>query len=294
MISFAMSDTRYAVVSDGKVVDHHGGDTIVPWFSFTKTIIATAALTLVRDGILQLDAAVEGERYTLRQLLQHRAGLTDYGGLREYHEAVARRDQPWSVAELLARADAARLRYEPGQAWGYSNIGYLFVQRLIARAANASFEAVLTRRVFEPLAIQTARLAKQPRDLSNVEMGEAKDYHPGWVYHGLVVGSLGDAALLLDRLLGGHLLSPQLLTEMQTGHPVEADTPGRPWRAPHYGLGLMMEGSSGPVGHTGGGAGSVIAVYRSRNNAVPSAAAIFAPGDDAGHVEHLAFAKLKA
>jgi len=227
-------------------------------------------------------------------LLQHRAGLTDYGGLREYHEAVARHDHPWSVEELLARADAGRLRYEPGRGWGYSNIGYLIVQRLIARAANAPLEAVLARRVFEPLAIRTARLAIQTADLSNVEMGEAKDYHPGWVYHGLVVGSLSDAALLLDRLLGGNLLSPQLLTEMQLGCPVEANTPGRPWRAPHYGLGLMMEGTSGPVGHTGGGAGSVIAVYRSRNNGAPSTAAIFAPGDDTGHVERLAFAKLQA
>ena len=32
-------------------------------------------------------------------------------------------------------------------------------------------------------------------------MGSAEGYHPGWVYHGLLVGPVEDAALLLDRLL---------------------------------------------------------------------------------------------
>ena len=38
-------------------------------------------------------------------------------------------------------------------------------------------------------------------------------YHPGWVYHGLLVGPLREAAVLLDRLMTGTLLSPDLLDE---------------------------------------------------------------------------------
>ena len=289
-----MSETRYAIVCGGRVIDEVGGDTIVPWFSFTKTVIAAAALTLVRDGILQLDGPVEGQRYTLRQLLQHRAGLTDYGSLPDYHEAVAKHDNPWTVEDLLTRTNASRLRYEPGQGWAYSNIGYLLVRNLTARATASPFETVVASRVFQPLGIKTARLVVQTDGLKDVEMGDARDYHPGWVYHGLIVGSLCDAASLLDRLLGGNLLPAQLLAELQKGHPVDTVKTGRPWQAPHYGLGLMMEGSDGPVGHTGGGAGSVIAAYRSRNRAAPLSVAAFAPGDDTGYVEHFAFAKLRA
>jgi CubicO group peptidase (beta-lactamase class C family) len=288
-----MSSALYAIARNGEIIAEHGGATIVPWWSYTKSALAAAAMTLVRDGAIELDTILEGERFTLRQLLQHRAGLCDYGELREYHAAVARGDSPWPIAELLQRADAGRLRYEPGHGWRYSNIGYMMVRRLIERAADAPLDTVFSERIFRPLAINEARLARSRNDLIGVEMGEARNYDPGWVYHGLLVGPVSGAALLLDRLLGGALLPPNLLAEMLHAHPVEETTPNRPWRSPGYGLGLMMEAPDGPVGHSGGGAGSVIAVYRSRNLPVPLTSAVFAPGNDIGDVEHLAFANLE-
>jgi CubicO group peptidase (beta-lactamase class C family) len=288
-----MATILHALVREGQIVDEHGGKTLVPWFSFTKTVIAAAALTLVRDRVLDLDTAIDGESFTLRQLLQHRAGLCDYAELPDYHAAVARGGKPWTAAEMLERADAGRLRYEPGHGWHYSNIGYLFAGRIIERAAGTSLHDVLARRVFGPLGLGTTRLATAKADLIGVEMGEAKDYDPGWVYHGLLVGKLAEAPLLLDRLLGGALLPPNLIVEMLRAHPVEgAIVPDRPWRAPGYGLGTMTEIPDGPVGHTGGGAGSSIAVYRSRNHA-PRTVAMFAPRDAPGQVEHLAWEKLQ-
>jgi CubicO group peptidase (beta-lactamase class C family) len=288
-----MSDTLHAIARNGEIIAEHSGSTIVPWWSFTKTVIATAALTLIRDCALELDAAVEGERYTLRQLLQHRAGLCDYGELEEYHAAVARGDKPWPVSEMLLCADAVRLRYEPGCGWRYSNIGYLMAGRLIERAAGVSLGRVFADRIFEPLGIGRTRLALNSADLIGVEMGEARNYDPGWVYHGLLVGPLSEAALLLDRLFGGALLPPDLIAEMLRANPVDAVVPDRPWQTPGYGLGIMIEAPDGPVGHTGGGAGSSIAVYRSRNVPVLQTAAVFAPGNNAGQVEYLAFAKLR-
>jgi CubicO group peptidase (beta-lactamase class C family) len=121
-----MIGNSFAVIEAGALTEAWGIDLPVPWWSFTKTILATAALVLVRDGRLALDRAVATRPFTLRQLLQHQSGLADYGGLAAYHEAVAREDEPWPVSELLERTDAHRLRYEPGQGWGYSNIGYLW------------------------------------------------------------------------------------------------------------------------------------------------------------------------
>jgi len=40
----------WALVVDGVVVDSRDADTLVPWWSFTKTVLATAALVLVRDA----------------------------------------------------------------------------------------------------------------------------------------------------------------------------------------------------------------------------------------------------
>ena len=67
------SHCLYAI-SDGETIVTGGGATIVPWWSFTKTVIAAAVLTLVRDGRLSLDDPVDGQPFTLRQLPQHRAG----------------------------------------------------------------------------------------------------------------------------------------------------------------------------------------------------------------------------
>ena len=39
-----------------------------------------------------------------------------------------------------------------------------------------------------------------PADLVNVIMGNASD-HAGWVYHGLLVGPVSSAAILLDRVM---------------------------------------------------------------------------------------------
>ena len=69
-----------SVVEDGAEVE--GFETAsAPWWSFTKTVLAAAALALVADGRLSLDAPVRGRSFTLRHLLQHRAGLPEYGQL---------------------------------------------------------------------------------------------------------------------------------------------------------------------------------------------------------------------
>jgi len=278
-----------AVVEDSAVTTTVSS--VVPWWSFTKTVLAATALVLVRDGALALDQPINGDPYALRQILQHTAGLGDYGELADYHAAVERRDDPWSVAELLHRSRANELRYPPGSGWRYSNIGYLKVRQLIERTTRMPLDLAVGHAVFEPLGVKGAKLARERSDLHGVVMGEADAYHPGWVYHGLLVGPLHEAAQLLDRLLGGSLLPAELVHEMRSAHHVGPAIPGRPWRAPGYGLGLMIEmaGSDGPVGHTGAGPGTTIAVYRRERTGSPISVAAFTSGDDQGAVERTAF-----
>ena len=128
----------------------HGGECIVPWWSFTKTVIAAAALTLVQDGWLRLDDTIDGQPYTLRQLLQHRAGLADYGTLPEYHAAVT----SWRSAMVCAGASGSCSEYPisldgPGMGWRYSNIGYLLVRQLIERQTDTGLDAALRRLVLD-------------------------------------------------------------------------------------------------------------------------------------------------
>ena len=243
--------------------DDHGPSAAVPWWSFTKTLIATACLRLVEMGQLKLDRPLAPMPYTLRQLLQHQSGLTDYGPLPAYQEAVARGDRPWSVDELLTKADAARLRYQPGAGWAYSNIGYLKLRQLIESTTGKSLAEALADLVFKPAGAMAIRVVEFPDDLRGIEMGTAQAYHPGWVYHGLVVGPLTQAAMVLHRLLAGQLIGKAMLAEMQQGYRLaQFKTP--PWEEPSYGLGLMVPITTAgfrAFGHNGGGPSSNLALY---------------------------------
>ncbi|MDO9560553.1 MAG: serine hydrolase domain-containing protein [Bradyrhizobium sp.] len=286
-------NTQVAIVESGRIVRHVGAETVVPWWSFTKTLIAAAALALARDRALRLDDRLPGRPYSLRLLLQHRAGLADYGDLRTYHDAVSRDETAWPWQILMRAVDAGRLRFEPGRGWGYSNIGYLIARRHLEALCGENLNALLRRLVFDPLEIAGPRLAMTRGDLDGVTLGSINSYDPQWVYHGLVVGTLHDAALLLHRLLTTDFLPAGLLAEMTGGWPVGGALEGRPWRTTAYGLGVMTgtgPGNARVIGHTGGGPGSVIAVYH-RPDATPSVTtAAFSCGEDAGRVEAEAFA----
>ena len=267
----------HVLIREGAVVASNGDAADVPWWSFSKTVIAAAALALVRDGRLALDEPLPDRPYTLRQLLQHRAGLTEYGRLPAYHEAVARNEDAWPADEMLARTVADRLVYEPGKGWGYSNIGYYFIRRLIEQTTGRALGDALDDLMLKPLGIAGVRVAADRAHYS-------PDYDPRWVYHGLLVGPLQQAALLLQRLLTGDLLPPPLLSAMCDRYLVGGPIAGRPWKTPSYGLGLMIGETTGGeliVGHTGGGPGSAVAVYHRLDRPAGTVAAYAADGDDA-------------
>ena len=257
-----MVDSSAYVDDAGKVVSGGLADP-VPWWSFTKTVLAIAALRLVERDLLSLSDSIDGAGYSLAHLLRHEAGLPDYGGMARYHEDVEGGKAPWPVDRLLTALDADRLRYAPGEGWAYSNIGYLKVAQLIERTADVALGDALDELVFQPAEATTAKLARTPRDLAGVQMGDADGYHPGWVYHGLVTGTTADAARLLHALMSSDLLRPETVALMIQGRALpEHRSALHP--DPAYGLGLMQSAKNPfvhPIGHAGSGPGSKIAVY---------------------------------
>lgn len=288
----------FSLISNGSLLAHEEPPEApqgasVPWWSFTKTVLSATSLTLVRDGLAGLDDTVPEGPFTLRQLLRHEAGLADYGELPEYHAAVARHEAPWPVDKMLQRLDATRLRHEPGAAWRYSNVGYLYVARLIERVTGLALEDALTQRALAPLGVAGVRVAKTQADAAG--LGAAPACDPGWVYHGLLAGPLSGAALFLDGLLAGRLLPEALLCEMRAARCLGGAIPGRPWTSAGYGLGLMQ----GTVdvgltvgGHTGVGPGSVVAVYHGAQGAGSATCAVFHAGADEGLAEREAVDRL--
>jgi CubicO group peptidase (beta-lactamase class C family) len=282
-----------ASVDGGTSGDDDAHGLAVPWWSLTKTALAAAALVLVAEGRLALDASLRRRPYTLRQLLQHTAGVPDYGGLADYHQAVARGEEPWSRAELLRRADADHLVFTPGHGWAYSNVGYLVVRVLLEEVTGEELGAALRRLVLDPLGVPGVKIATEPSDLDDTAWRNDARYHPGWVYHGLAVGTPPEAALFLHRLMSGGLVSGELLAAMRTPYALGGPVEGRPWRTAGYGLGLMVDVASPRgrcIGHTGGGPGSVAAAYHFPDLDPARTTAAFAPVEDPAVVERAVLA----
>jgi CubicO group peptidase (beta-lactamase class C family) len=270
---------QIAAVIDGGMVTADD-DSSVPWWSFGKTVLAAAALRLVAEGALALNETLPGEAYTLRQLLCHRGGLGDYGMLPEYHAAVARGDAPWSPAEMRDRT--RHILGKPDRRFIYSNIGYSIVREMIENAAGTDLQGSLDTLVFAPLGVSGVTVATSAAALAATAWGNSRGYDPGWVYHGLLIGSAATAARLLSRLLdpASRFLPADLLAHMRTPLPVEHPQDDRPWRLDAgdggYGFGLMIGVGEPPIrfeGHTGGGPGSRIAVYRATDTGLTACVA---------------------
>ncbi|PMZ87055.1 MULTISPECIES: serine hydrolase [unclassified Pseudomonas] len=277
-----------SLVSNGQPQTPDRLELITPWWSFTKTVLAATTLSLVRDGLIGLDDPILDQPFTLRQLLRHEAGLADYGEFAEYHAAVTNSESAWSADEMMQRLDGARLRYSPGTGWRYSNVGYLLIGRLIERLTDLTLDDAVGQRALTPLGLSNVRFAKTRADLQTTHLGSTSNYDPAWVYHGLLIGPISQAALFLDRLLCGDLLSTGLIQEMQTARTLGGPIPGRPWITPGYGLGVMqgsIDGGYSLCGHTGCGPGSVIAVYRICDGDASVCCAAFESGASEGAVE---------
>jgi len=253
-----------------------------PVYSVTKTFIAVAVLRLVERGAVALDEPVQSylpglllaTAPTVRQLLCHTGGIPDYGGLREYHEAVrANPERPWSAGEFLGRTLAARPAWLPGERFAYSNVGYMLLRLLLERLAGGSLGAALAGGVFAPLGLRETSVLDSLEDMRAMtpgystalgSAGEPADvasaYHPGWVSHGLVASTAPELALAFDALFAGRLVGEATLAAMV--EPVIVPDEHPLFVQPAYGLGLMLDAAAPGLfgGHAGDGPGYSIGV----------------------------------
>ncbi|MBX9846400.1 MAG: beta-lactamase family protein [Xanthobacteraceae bacterium] len=271
----------------GETIKSDNDQAIVPWWSITKTALSACALRLAAGDRLELDRALPGRQYTLRQLLQHTSGLGCYTDTPDYEAAVDGHAEPWSV-EQHARFAGGPPSFEPSRGWKYSNSGYFLVRSLIEQATGMDIGRALKSLVLSPLGIERSFVATTRADLQHSVFGDEDNFHPGWVAHGLLMGPPSEVASFMHRLFTGALLPAQLIAAMRERHPVETDLTGRPWRTAGYGLGLMIDIASPHglcIGHSGQGPASVSAAYHFPDLSPPVTVAAFAPTDDQGVAE---------
>ena len=138
-------------------------DTIFEVGSVSKQFTAAGVLLLARDGKLSLDDKVRkyipempdvAADITIRQMLNHTAGLRDWGSLAAI-EGWPRTTRVHTHAHVLDFVSRQRmLNFEPGTRWSYSNTGYNLAAILVARVSGMSFADFTTARIFEPLGMK--------------------------------------------------------------------------------------------------------------------------------------------
>ena len=176
-------------------------DTLLNLFSCTKTFAAVAALQLVGEGKLDLDAPVARywpefaaagkESVTLRQLLCHQAGLP---ALRELLAPEALYDWQTMVDALAAEEPW----WTPGNGHGYAAITYgWLIGELLRRADGRGPGEAIVARVAKPLGLDF-----------HVGLADQEFHRVAHIARGK--GNVGDAAA--QRLLQVTLREPTAMT----------------------------------------------------------------------------------
>ena len=255
--------------------------------SLSKAWTATLILQLVGNGKLGLDDTVSkwlpgllpyGNRITVRELLSHTSGLIDNNDiaartgfyirqvrdpkLRARLEATGARlarnpALEYSPRLWIAFAGALPLLSQPGTSYHYSNIGYE-VAGLVAEKISGKSLAQLTRdEIIRPLGLKSAAYDPQgpisgPHATLYHLLGgkhvDATAWHGGIGGEGGVVSDAHDEAVFLQALMGGKLLKPEELRQLQTPQP----------GAGRYTLGFVeyRTACGGEVAYMHGGAGA--------------------------------------
>jgi len=158
--------------------------------SVSKPFTATAILQLVEQGRLKLDdpilpllkqtlrdaPGVPGDprlpTVTIRHLLQHRAGWdraqSRFFPLRSNSLVKICRDAgiapPGTPDTVVGYMLAKPLNFTPGTRFGYANVGYLALGRIIEAVSGDTYETYVREHLLLPLGIDTMRIGSSNRE----------------------------------------------------------------------------------------------------------------------------------
>ncbi|MFT2016548.1 serine hydrolase domain-containing protein [Streptomyces sp. 796.1] len=241
--------------------------------SITKTFSSVVLLQLVSEGKLRLDEPVNtylpgllpDDRITVRHLLTHRSGLSDYTNAMfaktvPGFEAV--RNRVFSYRELVKLSLDEPRTGQPGAAYQYSNTNFVVVGMLIEKATGNPVAKEYDRRIIKPLKLKNtsyvhpAKAIKGPHvrgylhpDEAGAPLVDSTEQTASWAQSaGAIISNAADLNTFTSALLRGRLLRPAMQQEMLKATPVDAA------KTRFYGLGLRrydLSCGTSIYGHTG-------------------------------------------
>ena len=234
--------------------------------SLSKGVASLAALSLVNDGLVQLDGDVNGQleswsipandfmreaKVTPRLLMNHSGGAV-FSPAVSYPPGRSPTLMQVLNGEPPASTGPVTIDYVPGTRFQYSNAGYAILQQLVVDQAGKSFETVSRERIFEPLGMTDSSFEQTlSGDLS---AGHEADGNPvdikRYVYPIQAAGGLWSTTEDYARFLieiqksnngeSGGIITRELAREMLS-----------PQAARQYGLGVFMREMDGEINYFG-------------------------------------------
>jgi D-alanyl-D-alanine carboxypeptidase len=244
--------------------------------SVSKAYSAAAVLSLVADGVLDLDDRVadrisylptEWADVTLRQLLGHTSGVPDFTRSPRFaEELLASVQDPPDHRVLLSYIEDPALLFTPGTEYRYSNSDNIVVALVIEAATGRTYAEVLDDEVLGPAGLTDTGLPEDsalpapyihgydvsvqpPEDVSTVLAA-------GWTWSsGGVVASPADMARFIRADVRGALTDRRTRVEQFRFRPGSSEPPGPGENSAGLGL-FRYDTRCGTVyGHTGNTAG---------------------------------------
>ena len=254
--------------------------------SVAKVYTVTAAMVLYEQGKLDLDAPIapylppevaknlpNADKATIRQLMNHSAGMPDHDEDKELNKYLDKNDQRLpSAEEQLAFLYDDEARFEPGTSAAYSSAHTLALSLVIDHLAGEHHSQVISREIIQKLNLKETYYKNEgsPSNLIRGYVGKAQkneditkeaiNYAESSQGDAGIMATAHDYYLFMKGLIEGKIVSQATLDEMMEAVYI-FDQNGF---ALGFGLGLFIikkEGETIKIGHGGMTIGGMAHLY---------------------------------
>ncbi|MCY3883728.1 MAG: serine hydrolase [Gammaproteobacteria bacterium] len=248
----------------------------MPGGSTGKIFVAALTMLLEEEGTLSLDDLASKwledlpwfdrlpNAHDIRvwHLLSHTSGMSDYPDSRSYQfqsiwRAIRRGSVQFEPEELIRFTLRKRPLFPVGQGFGYTDIGFLVLGKLIEAASDRQYYDLLQEKIFIPLSLDQILpqdksilpgvVTGYTRGAPNLREDGRMKFDPSSEWTG---GGLAFNPTMLVEFLGAlaelRVVNSDSFKKMLDMGWRDPDSPGE-----HYGLGLFVNDEQKTIGHAG-------------------------------------------
>jgi CubicO group peptidase (beta-lactamase class C family) len=235
--------------------------------SISKNFTAVAVMQLVEQNLIELDTPIEvylsdlpadKKQLTVRQLMAHTAGISQYQGEDEIENTIHYNSLNEAMNVFIQRP----LLFEPGSKYFYTTYGYVILGRIIEAVSSLPYQEYMKKHIFDPVGMKNTVIEeinekypnrsclyhKGRRKAKKGKQNDLSNRIPGGGY----LSTLEDLIIFGNAMIDDKLISRESFDLMLEIQPVEYD-------GNKYGLGWFMYGphpnENVVIGHSGGQTG---------------------------------------